>query len=70
MNTINFATGSTHYIHLADPSEEGTDNHEEPKARSQFHEDNALATKLTVIASRGTITSEEYAQLANYVMGR
>ena len=65
-----FATGSVHYIHLADPSEEGTGNCEEPGITTLSNEDNPLATKLSLIASRGTITSQEYAQLAEFVIDR
>ncbi len=68
MNPRKFATDSVHYMHLADPSEEGIDNCEEPKIRS--NEDNPLVTKLTLMASRGRITSEEHAQLAEFVIDR
>ena len=70
MNARNFVTGSVHYIHLADPSEEGIANWEDPKITTLFNEDNPLVTKLTLMASRGTITSDEYAELAAFVIDR
>ena len=70
MNLMKFETGSFHYMHLADPSEEGIGNCEEPKITTLSNGNNPLATTLTLIASRGTITSEEYAQLAEFVIDR
>ncbi len=70
MNPTKYATGSVHYIHLADPSEEGIDNCEEPKITTLSNGDSSLVTKLTLMASHGTITSEEYTQLAEFVIDR
>ena len=70
MNPRKYTTDSVHYMHLADPSEEGEGNCEEPKITTQSNEDNPLITKLTLMASRGRITSEEYAQLAKFVIER
>ena len=49
MNPRKFATDSVHYIHLADPSEEGMGDFEEPKITTLLNEDNPLAIKLTLI---------------------
>ncbi len=70
MNPRIFETGSVHYMHLADPSEESIGNCEEPWNSSRSSKNNPLAIKLTLIASRGTITKEEYAQLADFVSDR
>ncbi len=70
MNPMKFATDSVHYIHLADPSEESEGNCDEPKITTQSNEDNPLVTKLTLMASRGRITNDEYAQLAKFVIDR
>ena len=70
MNPGKFTTDSVHYMHLADPSEEGMGDCEEPKITTRSNEENPLVTKLTSMASRGRITSEEYAQLAEFVIDR
>ena len=70
MNPRKFATDSVHYMHLADPSEEGMGDCEEPKITTRSNEENPLVNKLTLMASRGRITSEEYAQLAKFVIER
>lgn len=70
MNASKFTTGSIHYIHLADPSEESISHYEEDTITTLANDDNPLATKLTTMASRGIITSEEFAQLAVVVNGR
>ena len=70
MNPRKFTTDSVHYMHLADPSEEGMGDCEEPKITTRSNEKNPLVTKLTLMASRGRITSEEHAQLAEFVIDR
>ncbi len=70
MNPRKYSTDSVHYIHLADPSEEGVGNCEEPRITTLSNGDNPLVTKLTLMASRGRITREEYAQLAVFVIDR
>ncbi len=70
MNPTKYATGSVHYMHLADSSEEGIGNYEEPRITTLSNEDASLTAKLTLMASRGMITSEEYAQLAEFVIDR
>ena len=67
MKPRKFAIDPVHYIHLADPSEEGIGNLEEPKITTLSNEDTLLATTLTSMASRGLITNEECAQLAKLV---
>lgn len=70
MNPRKFTTDSVHYMHLADPSEEDMGDCEEPKITTRSNEENPLVTKLTLMASRGRITSEEHAQLAEFVIDR
>ena len=70
MNPGKFETGSVHYMHLADPSEESVGNCEETGNSVRSIKDNPLAVKLSLIASRGTITKEEYAQLADFINDR
>ncbi len=68
MNPRKIVTGPVHYTHLADLSEESIGNCEEPKITTPSNEDNHLVAKLTLMASRGRITSEEHAQLAEFVI--
>ena len=63
MNPRTCPTDSIHYMHLADPSEEGDAIGEEPKIKTRSNVENLLVTKLTLLASRGMITNEECAQL-------
>ncbi len=49
MNPRKFATDSVHYIHLADPSEEGMGNCENSRITTLFNEDNPPATELSLM---------------------